>query len=225
MATELADVGVVACGALARHVSDVARDRRWTVRVYPLPPLLHNRPERIAPEVDAELTRVRPWHDRLFVAYAECGTGGALEEVLTRHGVQRLPGSHCYDVFAGVQRIAGLLTEEPGTYFLTDYLLRSFARSVVVELGLDRFPELREDYFGNYRRVVWLAQDAGDGDLVGSARAAAAILGLPLTIIDVGVGGLAAALMPLRSGPDADPAPPPWVARTGPPRSLPQRPR
>jgi hypothetical protein len=176
---------VVACGAIARHVADVAARRGWPVDVHPLPPLLHNRPERIAAEVERAVARLRAEYARVAVGYADCGTYGALDEVCARLAVPRLPGAHCYDVFAGAERLAALLADEPGTYVLTDYLATSFTRSVVVELGLDRYPELRDVYFGQYRRVVWLAQHPTDR-LRAAAAQAAAQMGLPLETVVVG---------------------------------------
>ena len=176
---------MVACGALARHVADVAARRGWSIHVHPLPPLLHNRPERIAAEVERAVGGLRSRYARVAVGYADCGTYGALDEVCARLSVPRLPGAHCYDVFAGTERFAALLADEPGTYVLTDYLATSFTRSVVVELGLDRYPELRDVYFGHYRRVVWLAQHPTDR-LRAAAEQAAAQMGLPLSILVVG---------------------------------------
>ena len=158
------------------------------MHVHPLPPLLHNRPERIASEVDAALDTLAGYRRRA-VAFADCGTYGALDEVCARRGVPRLGGAHCYDVFAGVQRMKALLEEEPGTYVLTDFLVRSFRRTVVAELGLDRYPSLRDDYFRHYRRVVWLAQRPTES-LRAQARDAAGVLGLPLYVVPVGDAGL-----------------------------------
>ena len=191
-----ARVGIVACGALALHLRAILDRRRWAgdVELYSLPPLLHNRPERIAPEVDALLARLGDRHERLAVAYADCGTYGALDAALARHDdVERLPGAHCYDVVAGAEEMARLSAEEPGTYFLTDFLVRTFDRIVVRELGLDRYPELRDDYFRHYRRLVWLAQ-APTPALEAEAERAAEVLGLPLEIRETGEGRLEAAL-------------------------------
>jgi hypothetical protein len=150
-----------------------------------LPPLLHNRPGRIAAEVEAAVGELRGRYAAVAVGYADCGTYGALDEVCTRLGVRRLGGDHCYDVFAGVERMRAVLDAEPGTYVLTDYLALSFEHSVVTELGLDRHPELHADYFRHYRRVVWLAQR----DLPrvrAAAQRAAAFLRLPLEVTVVG---------------------------------------
>lgn len=186
-------VGVVACGAIATHIADISRRRDWPIAVYPLPPLLHNHPENIAVEVDLLLSELAGKHDSLAVAYADCGTYGALDEVIARHGVPRLAGNHCYDIFAGQKEIERLSSEEPGTYFLTDFLVRSFHRSVIVELGLDRHPELLPDYFGNYRRIVWLATSPSE-ELKQAADEAARAINLELEIQFVGDSGLERAL-------------------------------
>jgi hypothetical protein len=190
--------GVVACGAIAADVSAVAERRGWDVEIRPLPPLLHNHPQRIAGEVDAALDDLAQRHDRLAVAYADCGTYGALDEVCARRGVRRLGGQHCYDVYAGAGRIAELLEAEAGTYLLTDFLALSFRRTILAELGLDRRPDLRDDYFRHYRRVVWLAQRRTP-ELAAGAQAAADALGLPLEVVDVGLAGLETELTTLLS--------------------------
>jgi hypothetical protein len=142
-------IGVIACGALALHVRSIARRRGWQVDVHPLPPELHNRPELIAPAVEELAGGLEGAYDRLVVAYADCGSMGAVD----RLGVERLAGHHCYDVFAG-DEVRRAMAEEPGTYFLTDFLARTFDRTVWRSLGLDRHPDLRDAYFKNYRRVV-----------------------------------------------------------------------
>jgi len=180
-------VAVVACGALAFHVTAIARRRGWAVDVHPLPPALHNRPERIAPAVAEEIERLRARYDRVAVAFADCGTRGMLDGALPRD-VDRLRGDTCYDVLA-LAEVEEALEREPGTYFLTDFLVRTFERSVIGSLGLDRHPELRDAYFGNYTRVLWLAQQPTD-ELRARARAAAAAIGLPLEERAVGDLGL-----------------------------------
>ena len=145
-------MAVVACGAIATHISNIASRENFDVTIYPLPPLLHNHPEKIAGEVDAKIEEIKDKYSKIAVAYADCGSYGALDKVLEKHGISRLGGDHCYDVFAGRQKVMELTTT--GTYFFTDYLVKSFHRSVVVELGLDRHPELIDDYFKNYSKVV-----------------------------------------------------------------------
>jgi Protein of unknown function (DUF1638) len=183
---------VIACGALAADVRRIARRRGWDVDVHPVPALLHNRPERIAGAVADELDRLAGEYERVAVAYADCGTYGALDRVLAQRGVRRLAGEHCYDVFARAD-VRAALEEEPGTYVLTDFLARTFEHTVLRELGLDRFPELRDAYFGNYTRVLWLAQRPTPATRAAAERAAASI-GLPLVELAVGAGGLERAL-------------------------------
>ncbi len=187
-------VGVIACGALALHVKAIARRRGWPVDVHPLPPELHNRPELIAPAVAELADELDGEYERVVVAYADCGSRGALDGV----GLPRLAGDHCYDVFAG-EEVRAAMEEEPGTYFLTDFLARTFDRTVWRSLGLDRHPELRDDYFRHYRRVVYLAQRPTP-ELRAAAAQAAAKLGLPLEERPVGEGGLERRLEELVEG-------------------------
>ena len=124
------------------------------------------------------------------LAYADCGSYGALDTLCSKYGVERLRGLHCYDVFAGPSRVAALFAEEPGTYLLTDFLLRGFDRLVINSLGLDRYPQLWTDYFGHYRRLVWLAQGEPDAALSAEAARVAGLFGLPLVRVDTGAGRL-----------------------------------
>jgi hypothetical protein len=172
---------VVACGALAFDVRAICARRGWDVTVVSVDALLHNRPDRIP----AAVARLRDAHDVVALAYADCGTNGALDGL----GLPRLAGAHCYDVFAGEPEVAAALEEEPGTYFLTDFLARTFEHTVVRELGLDRWPELRDEYFRHYTRVMWLAQRPTPATRACAERAAQR-LGLPLVVREVGTAGL-----------------------------------
>ena len=193
MPDPVAPVAVIACGALAGPVREIAARRGWPAEVHSLPAVLHNRPARIAPAVEQLATDLLGRGRRVAVAYADCGSYGALDGLCERLGLARLPGLHCYDVLAGPGRVAALLRAEPGTYLLTDFLVRGWSRLVLAELGLDRHPELWPDYFGHYRRLVWLAQDRDTG-LDRAAAAIAASFGLPLTIVETGTGRLERAL-------------------------------
>src|SRR5215469_922832 len=188
-----ARTAVIACGALGSHVREIAERRRWDVSIHCLPASLHNSPRSIGPAAERLAAELLASGSRVALAYADCGSYGELDELCDRLGLQRLPGLHCYDVLAGPDRIKAMFDAEPGTYVLTDFLVRSFRRSVIVPLGLDRHPELWDDYFGHYRRLVWLAQ-APRPELAVAAQDVADMFGLPLTRVDVGVGRLEAAL-------------------------------
>jgi Protein of unknown function (DUF1638) len=199
---------IIACGALAHELAALRRASGWTaLEVCCLPPGLHNRPERIAPAVQAKIREHRGAYRSIFVAYGDCGTGGRLDAVLRQEGVERLPGAHCYEFFAGARAFAELAQAEPGTFYLTDFLTRHFERLVVQGLGIDRHPELAQEYFRNYRQVVYLAQTPSAA-LLAEARRIAARLGLAFAHRETGFGELGARFAALAA---ADRAPP-WPA-------------
>jgi len=182
---------VIGCGALARELLAVA-ERIPGLEVACLPPDLHNRPGGIPAAVRRRIHQARAdGYARIFVAYADCGTGGLLEPVLAAEGVERLPGAHCYEVFAGSDAFAAMADTEPGTFWLTDFLARNFERLVIRGLGIDRHPQLQATYFANYTRVVFLSQ-TDDPDLLVLARRAADRLGLAFEHRPTGVANLAA---------------------------------
>jgi hypothetical protein len=186
---------VIGCGALGHELVALTRDLPG-VEVTCLDARLHNRPERIAAAVGRRIAEAREEHGHdvhLFVAYADCGTGGALDRLLEAEGVERLSGAHCYEVYAGSAAFADLQDEEPGSFYLTDFLARQFDTLVWAGLGLDRHPELLPLYFGNYRRLVYLAQ-TDDSDLAARARSAADRLGLAFERRATGLGELATSI-------------------------------
>ncbi len=189
-------IEVVACGALAGHIREIAARRGWPVKVRPIAAALHNRPQQIKSHAERMLAAPETQGSRAVLAYADCGTYGALDKLTAQAGVSRLPGLHCYDLYAGAEAIEQLFAEEPGTYLLTDYLIKSWERSVIQPLGLDRHPELWPDYFGHYRRLVWLVQQATP-ELEEAATWIAGQFNLPLTRIDTGTRGLEEALASL----------------------------
>ena len=187
---------IVACGAIAREVLAVIGLNAWThVTLQCLPGKLHNTPREIAGKVDAKLTEAEASgaFDAMFVAYGDCGTAGALDAVCAAHGVERLPGDHCYGFFAGVDAFAVMHEDDPFTFYLTDFLCRHFDRLVVQGLKIDTHPELLPLYFGNYQRLVYLSQTE-DPALVEQGRAAAAFLGLAFEHRPCGYGDLRPAL-------------------------------
>jgi hypothetical protein len=186
---------ILACGALARELTAiVAKNGLTGVKITCLPAKLHNRPQLIPELVRRKIHRLRELGAPIFCAYADCGTGGELDRVLAEEGVERLPGPHCYAFYAGLDAFAAMHDDEPGTFYLTDYLVRHFDTLMVKGLGLDRHPELFDDYFRNYRRLVYLAQ-APASDLILRAQKAAAFLKLPLVVRETGYGLLASEVL------------------------------
>ena len=185
---------VIGCGALATElVAVIDQAGLSNVDLTCLPATLHNRPGGIPALVREKIRQARPRYERIFIAYADCGTGGLLDAVLADEGVERLPGAHCYEFYATAPAFAAIAEEELGTFYLTDFLARNFDRLVIQGLGIDRHPELLTTYFGNYRRLVYLAQ-TDDPTLVAAARRAARRLGLAFEIRSTGYGELATSL-------------------------------
>ncbi len=176
----------IICGALAREVLAIIQRQGWTVDVFGVPAIEHMTPERIAPAVERKFLAIRERYDRVLVVYGDCGTRGALDEFLVRHQLERIDGPHCYEMYGGEQ-FHTLMAEEPGTFFLTDFLVRGFRGTIWRGLGLDRYPELLDDYFRHYRRLVYMTQQEDESLLV-KAQAIAAALHLPLEIKPTGYG-------------------------------------
>ena len=187
---------VIACGALGRELHAIRRANGWDhLKIRCLDPELHLRPAQIPPRLRTEIDRARGQYRRIFIGYADCGTYGEIDRVLDDYpGVERLPGLHCYEFYAGAERFERLADDEPGTFYLTDFLVRFFDRLVVETLQLDEHPELSDDFFGNYRRLTYLSQTR-DSKLLAGARAAAARLGLEFTHVHTGYGALEPAVV------------------------------
>ena len=185
---------VIGCGALARElVAVIDQAGLSNVDLTCLPATLHNRPGGIPGLVREKIRAARPRYDQIFIAYADCGTGGLLDVVLAEEGVERLPGAHCYEFYSGPAAFEAMTEAEPATFFLTDYLARNFERLVIGGLGIDRHPELLPMYFGNYRRIVYLAQ-SDDPVALTLARAAADRLGLVFELRRTGLAPFATAM-------------------------------
>jgi hypothetical protein len=187
--------GLIICGALAREVLDIIQRHGWDAEVVGVSASDHLFPERIAPDVEHRIMALRERYERLIVVFGDCGSRGALDESLARHHIERVAGPHCYEMYGGAA-FDHLMDEEPGTFFLTDFLVRAFRGTVIKGLGLDRYPELKEIYFHNYQRVVYLAQ-RDDPALRDKAAAIAAYFGLPLDIRPTGYGLLEERLVQL----------------------------
>ena len=186
---------VIACGALARELLATIRANRLDhLAVTALPAKLHNRPQLIPEAVRRKIHANRDRYERIMCLYGDCGTGGLLDQVLAEEGVERIEGAHCYAFYTGLDRFDALMEENPAVFFLTDFLVRHFDRLVIQGLGLDRYPQLLKDYFGNYTKVVYLAQ-LPDATLEAKASAAATRLGMPLEVVHTGLGELEAFLV------------------------------
>ena len=185
---------VIACGALAREINQLKKTNGWEhLELTCIDAALHFYPEKIPAQLRARIRENRDKYDDIYIAYAECGTRGEIDKIIAEEGIERLPGAHCYQFFAGEASFAQMSDDEPGTFYLTDFLVRHFDRLVMRSLGLDRHPELRDMYFGNYKRLIYLAQTT-DEALVQAAKEAAKTLGLAYEHVHTGYGELESSL-------------------------------
>ncbi len=179
--------GLIICGALGREVTDILEKHGWDAEVIGIPAIDHVFPERIAPHVEQRILALREQYERLIVVFGDCGSMGALDEMLSRYDdIERIAGPHCYEMYGG-DLFNELIAEEPGTYILTDFMVRTFQGLILKSMGLDRFPELKKTYFRNYRRIVYLAQ-SDDPEYREKAQEIAKYLDLPLEIRQTGYG-------------------------------------
>lgn len=197
-------IAIIACGALAREVLALKETHGWDAEVLGVPALLHFRPDKIPEAVHGRIRDARQKYERLVVVYGDCGTSGKLDKLLEAEGVERLAGPHCFEMYANGKwgHFEMLMEDQPGTFFLTDYLVQSFDHLVLEALGLDRYPQLRDDYFGNYTRAIYLAQ-TDSPELKARAQWAADYLQLPLEIQQTGYGALEARLVELMRATEA----------------------
>ncbi len=188
----------IACGALAKETKELIDKYQWQVDLRALPALHHMTPLKITTDLDAMLAQVRADYERVIVVYGECGATG-IDEVLAKHKVVRISGPHCYEMYAGTVQFDQMMIEEPGTFFLTDWLLRAYEKAVIGGLGLDKHPELAQLYFGNYRRLVYLSQEPSD-KLLAKAQAIADSMGWEFEHRRVRYGELETRLINLMAG-------------------------
>ena len=195
----------IICGALGREVIDIIDQRGWDAQVFGVSAMDHMFPERIAPDVKDRIDELKDKFERVVVVFGDCGSMGALDTLLEKHpDIPRIKGPHCYEMYGG-KAFHQMMDEEPGTFFLTDFLVRGFKGTIMKGLGLDRYPELKDMYFSNYKRVVYLAQKTDD-DLIAQAEIAAEYLGFPLEVRQTGYNLLEerlAAIMEGREQPDS----------------------
>ncbi len=182
-------VGFIVCGALGQEIHALVEKHNWDAEVHGIRAVNHVFPERIAPDVEARIQALHAQYDHLLVLYGDCGSKGALDAMLERYPeIQRISGPHCYEIYAG-DLFQELLDQEPGTYILTDFMVRTFDGLILKSMGLDRFPELKDDYFRNYTRICYLMQ-TDRPEFRQKAEAIAAYLDLPLEVYPVGYGQL-----------------------------------
>lgn len=185
---------VIACGALAQEITALKARYAWDhLDLKCIDAKLHNRPAKIPARLREKIRLNKANYDNIFVAYADCGTGGEIDKIIEEEGIQRLPGAHCYQFFAGETRFTQIADEEPGTFYLTDFLAQHFDQFVSKPLKLVEHPELLEAYFGNYRRLVYLSQTDNEA-LMHAAKKAAQQLGLTFEHVSCGYGELESSL-------------------------------
>ena len=169
---------LIACGAIAKELVELKKLNGWDhLKIQCLPADWHMTPNKIPGGVRDAIEKYKDEYDHIYIAYADCGTGGLLDRVVEEYGIERIPGAHCYEFFAGSKTFFEYADAEPGTFYLTDYLVRHFDRLVMGMLGLQEHPELRDMYFGNYKKVVFLVQEPSE-KLSAMAREQADYLGL-----------------------------------------------
>jgi len=191
-----AKILVIACGAIARELVRIKKLNQWDhIEFQCLPPELHNTPDQLPAAVEAKIESQLDRFRDIFVAYADCGTGGALDKVLDKYGIERIAGAHCYEFFTGSEQFNAIAEAEPASFYLTDFLTRHFERLVIRGLGIDRLPQLKPVYFSNYKRIVYLAQSHSE-DLQTMAKAHADFLGLDYEYVYCGDTPLSHALKP-----------------------------
>ena len=179
--------GFIICGALGREVIDLIQKYGWDAQVIGIPAVDHVFPQRIAPDVEKRITELQEQYERLIVVFGDCGSRGALDEMLSRYpDIERIAGPHCYEMYGG-ELFEQLITEEPGTYILTDFMVRTFQGLILKSMGLHKYPQLKGEYFKNYKRVVYLAQSENP-KLIQKAHEIAKYLELPLEIRYTGIG-------------------------------------
>ncbi len=181
---------VIACGALANEITTLIDANHWhNLRVQCVPAKIHNTPDQIPNAVRQIIRKARPDYSDIFIAFADCGTGGLLDAVIAEEKVERLPGAHCYEFYAGSEAFAQMAEAELGTFYLTDFLARHFDRLILEELGINKHPELRDMYFSNYKKLVYLAQ-TDNVNLAKMAQDAALKLNLQYEFRRTDYGGL-----------------------------------
>ncbi|MGB1252266.1 MAG: DUF1638 domain-containing protein [Candidatus Promineifilaceae bacterium] len=188
--------GLIICGALAREVIAIVKKHNWDAEIAAVSAMDHVFPDRIAPDVEKRILELRAKYARLIVVYGDCGSRGALDMVLNKYNIERLEGPHCYDWFGGKAGFHDLMDEEPGTFFLTDYIVRAYRGMIMKGMGLDKYPELKVEYFRHYKRLVYLVQKP-EQKLIERARAISDYLSLPLEIRATGYNGLESQLVEL----------------------------